>query len=85
VLNKLETDAVGTVRSNRKGLPRDIMGKKLKKGEVAVSFRRKLMAPKWKDKRHVCMLSSIHSEEMQTVCDKKGGEKQKTESVHRLQ
>jgi hypothetical protein len=35
------------------------MGKNLKKGEVAVSFRRKLMALKW------------------TVCDKKGGEKQK--------
>jgi hypothetical protein len=34
------------VRSNRKGLPRNIMGKNLKKGEVAVSFRRKLMALK---------------------------------------
>jgi hypothetical protein len=40
------------------------MGMKLKKGGVAVSFRRKLMALKWKDKRDVCMLSSIHNEEM---------------------
>jgi hypothetical protein len=76
-LNKLETDAVGTVRCNRKGLLRDIMGKKLKKEEVAVSFRRMLMALIWKDKRDVCMLSSTHDEEMQTVRDKKGGEKQK--------
>jgi hypothetical protein len=35
------------------------------------------MALKWKDKRDVCMLSSTHNEEMQTVSDKKGGEKRK--------
>jgi hypothetical protein len=75
MLNVLETDAVTTVRSNRKGL-QDVMGKKLKKGDVSVSFRRKPMALKWKDKRHVCMLSSIHNEEMQIVRDKKGGGKQ---------
>jgi hypothetical protein len=33
MLNELETDAVGTVRSNRKGLFTDIMGKKLKRKE----------------------------------------------------
>jgi hypothetical protein len=71
MLNELETDAVGTVRSNRKGLPGAIMGKKLKKGEVTVSFRRKLIALKWKSNREVCMLSNICSEEMQTVRDKK--------------
>jgi hypothetical protein len=48
--NELHTDAVGTVRSNRKELPKDIMKCKLKKGEVAVSYRNKLMALKWKDK-----------------------------------
>jgi hypothetical protein len=53
------------------------MGENLKKGQVAVSFRRKLMTLKWKDMRDVCMLSSIHNEEMQTVRDKKGEEKQK--------
>jgi hypothetical protein len=77
MLNELETDAVGTVRSNRKGFLTDIMGKKIKKREVAVSFRRKLMALKWTDKRYVFMLSSIHDEEMQTVRDKKGGDQQK--------
>jgi hypothetical protein len=53
------------------------MQTKVKKGQVAVSFRRKLMTLKWKDKRDVCMLSSIHDEEMWTVHDKKGGKKQK--------
>jgi hypothetical protein len=46
------------------------MNCKLKKG-VAVSHRNKLMALKWKDKRDVCMLSSIHDDNMETVCDKK--------------
>jgi hypothetical protein len=46
--------AEGTERSNKKGLPTDIMGKKLKNGEVAVSFRRKLMALKLEHKRYAC-------------------------------
>jgi hypothetical protein len=37
------------------------------------------MALKWKDKRNVCMLSSTHNDEVQTVHDKKGAEKQKSE------
>jgi hypothetical protein len=77
LLNQLHTDVVGTARSNRKGLPKDVMNCKLKKGEVAVSYRNKLMALKRKDKRDVCILSSIHGDEMKTVCDKKGGSKQK--------
>jgi hypothetical protein len=44
--NQLHTGAVGTVRSNGKGLPKDVMNSKLKKGEVAVSYRNKLMALK---------------------------------------
>jgi hypothetical protein len=32
LLNKLRMDSVGTVRSNRKGLPKDVMNCKLKKG-----------------------------------------------------
>jgi hypothetical protein len=53
LLNQLHTDAVITVRSNRKRLPKDVMNCKLKKGEVAVSYRNKLVALKWKDER--CM------------------------------
>lgn len=35
------------------------------------------MALKWKDKRDVCMLSSIHDAEMRTVVNKKGETKEK--------
>jgi hypothetical protein len=64
LLNKFQTHAVGTVISNRKALPTDIMRMKLKTGEVEVSIRRRLMALKWKDKRDICTLSSIHIEVM---------------------
>lgn len=53
------------------------MTKTLRKGEVAVGFRKKLMVLKWKDKREVCMLSSIHYASMKTVKDRKGGTKLK--------
>jgi hypothetical protein len=78
-LNQLHTSAVGNIRSSRKGLPEDVINCKLKKGGVAVSYRNKLMALKWKDKRDVCMLISTHDNEMGTVCDKKCGSKQKLE------
>ena len=77
LLNKLDTDAFGTVRSNRKGLPKHVMSKKLKQGEIAASYKDKLMALKWRDKREVCMLSSIHDASVVLVPDRKGGMKSK--------
>jgi hypothetical protein len=44
---------------------------------VAASYRNKLMALKWKDKRDVYMIISIHDDEMGTIHDKKCGLKQK--------
>jgi hypothetical protein len=67
LLNQLHTDAAGNIRSNRKGLPEDVINCKLKKGRVAVSYRNKLMVLKQKDKRDVCMLISIRDDEMETV------------------
>ncbi|XP_049957680.1 piggyBac transposable element-derived protein 4-like [Schistocerca serialis cubense] len=54
------TGAVGTVNKSRKGLPKDLVSAKLKKGEM--SFRRKdnVLAMKWKDKRDVYTLSTRH-------------------------
>ena len=56
------TDAVGTVRANSKDLPRDLMSKILKKGEVAAMYRGKVMALRWRDKKYVNMLSTIHDD-----------------------
>ena len=54
------TVGVGTVRANSKGLPKKLMKKKLNKGDVAAMYKDKLMALRWRDKKCVQMLSTIH-------------------------
>ena len=59
--------ACGTVNSNRQGIPACIKAKdKMKKGEVKVESTDGVLALKWMDKRPVCMLSTIHRNEMVT-------------------
>lgn len=61
------TDTYGTVKPNRKEMPAAIKSKKLKKGETIAFRRGKVIAMKWKDKRDVTLLSSVHSSEMVQV------------------
>ena len=51
--------ACGTVRSNRKGLPKETK-KSIKKGEVVHGKQEGILALKWKDKREVRMLTTVH-------------------------
>jgi Transposase IS4 len=60
-------DAYGTVRVTRTGLPDEIKRIKLTNGENIVWIKGKLMALKWKDKRDLCMLSTIHNGHMVNV------------------
>ena len=55
------TLSCGTVRVNRRGLPKSVSTAKLKPGQCA--FRRKdaMLALRWCDKRPVYMLSTMHS------------------------
>jgi len=55
------TNACGTVKQRRKGMP--IMDKKLKKGEIDFRTTSNLLALKWRDKRDVFMLSTFHNSE----------------------
>ena len=55
--------ACGTVRINRRGLPTEIK-KTIKKGEVVHNKKNGILALKWKDKRDVSMLSTIHNHSM---------------------
>lgn len=75
----MKTDAVGTVRCNRKEFLKEVTNTKLQKGEVIAAFQKKLMALKWRDRRDVYMLSSIHDARMKPVKDTKGGMKMKPE------
>ena len=72
-----KTNACGTVRTNRRGMPKF---PKIKKGERSVRVLDedycKLIAMKWCDRRDVHMLSSIHDDSMVITQrkDKKTGE-----------
>lgn len=62
-LNTLKTDLVGTVRSNRKGLPKRLVHGKLKRGDCLSAVerrRRRMIYTRWLDKRDVYMLSTKH-------------------------
>ena len=62
-LQQLGFRACGTVRVNRRGLPKEVMGAKLKKGEMTSSeIKKGMLALKWQDKRPVNMLSTIHDD-----------------------
>lgn len=59
------TNACDTVRKRRHGIPR--IEKKLKEGEVTFLSSDNLLVMKWKDKKDVYMLSTMHTEEFVNV------------------
>ncbi|KAJ8939467.1 hypothetical protein NQ318_022521 [Aromia moschata] len=64
-LHKHKTNSCGTVRSNRKKMPK--FEKKLKKGETEFRSSEHMLALKWKDRREVFMLSTMHENKMVTL------------------
>ncbi|XP_038071966.1 piggyBac transposable element-derived protein 4-like [Patiria miniata] len=64
-LHSHKTNVVGTVRKNRKDMPKDLCDLQLRKGEVAYrSSDKGLLALVWKDKKDVRMLSTMHTAAM---------------------
>ncbi|UYV62249.1 PGBD5 [Cordylochernes scorpioides] len=59
-----KTLAVGTVRHNRKGLPKKAFSKKLKKGESLFCQNSQLLALKWRDTRDVFMIATTQDSSM---------------------
>lgn len=57
-----KTNACGTVKANRKGMP--VMNKKLKMGDIECKASQNILAIKWHDKRDVKLLSTIHTNEL---------------------
>jgi hypothetical protein len=64
-LKERNTDLCGTIRSNRRNLPKEVVKAKLKVGEVAVLQNSNMTVLKWHDKRDVLMLSTCHGKEME--------------------
>ena len=56
-------NACGTVRHDRRGMPRDIGPKslKMKRGDIATRVRGTLRAVRWKDRRDVYVLTNMHA------------------------
>lgn len=62
------THLVGTLRANRKGNPKEVLEKKLKRGEfIGKENKSGITILKWKDKRDILVLSTKHSVEMVNV------------------
>ena len=55
-----QTDAMGTLCQNRKGVPTEIKKTKLKKGEHVSAYKDKLIIMKWKDKKDTHLMSTVH-------------------------
>ena len=55
-------NACGTVRHDRRGMPRDIGPKslKMKRGDIVTCVRGNLRAVRWKDKHDVCICTNMH-------------------------
>ncbi|XP_068094365.1 piggyBac transposable element-derived protein 4-like [Hyperolius riggenbachi] len=56
-----KTDCYGTIRPNWRQLPPAFSARRLKKGEIIAWQKGKMMALWWKDKRDVCILSTVHN------------------------
>ncbi|CAH1982575.1 unnamed protein product [Acanthoscelides obtectus] len=69
-LVKRRTDCVGTIRANRKGIPKDLQVK-LSKGRSVARYNRKIMIQKWHDKKNV-LITTLHDKTMEKVLTKKG-------------
>jgi len=81
ILIKNKTDAYGTVRSNRRNLPDDFGKEKLKRGDVRAWQKGKMMALRWKDKKDVCVMSTVHNAASTVVKTKGGKDVQKPNAV----
>lgn len=61
-LHKRKVNMCGTVRPDRKGLPKKLP--QLDKGQVDVHHTEQMMYQRWQDKREVRMLTTMHGHEM---------------------
>ena len=57
----------GTVRLNRRGIPKPFQAQKLKRGEIASFQNGVINGMKWMDKRPLAVLSTIHDISMSTI------------------
>ncbi|XP_015598511.1 piggyBac transposable element-derived protein 4-like [Cephus cinctus] len=80
ILNKNNTNVVGTVRKNRKNMLHKLTSYKLKKGDVTTLSCSGILCLRWRDRKDVYIMSSKHSKAEMVATGKirrkKGGEQE---------
>lgn len=79
----LQTHSNGTLRKSRKDNPKDVTGKKLNKGQHVWARKGRVYVSAWKDKREVCMITTLDHPELIEVTNRFGKKKTKPIEVHR--
>ncbi|GLV37549.1 hypothetical protein CBL_20361 [Carabus blaptoides fortunei] len=71
-LRQRNTHLVGTLRKDRKGVPKEVVKLKLQKGDIIGRDKNVIVVLKWKDKRDVLILSTKHTDEMVEIPSRDG-------------
>ena len=80
-LAALDTEVVGTVRSNRVGMPKDLVTQPMARGDVDHRRLNQVLVLRWKDKRDVFMVTTVHRPLMQEVRSRSGDRRKPTAVV----
>ncbi|XP_068119862.1 piggyBac transposable element-derived protein 4-like [Hyperolius riggenbachi] len=72
ILIRNKIDAYGTVRPNRREMPTAFAKQKLKSGDIVAWQKGKMLALRWRDKKDVCTLSTVHDASSATTTTRGG-------------
>jgi len=64
------TDCVGTLKLNRRNVPKEVKDKKLEKGETIATNSGPVTVLKWHDKINETMVSTYHNADIQRISNK---------------
>lgn len=59
-LQSIKTNIIGTVRFNRKNMPKELAAAKLKQSDVILRSCNGILVAKWKDKKDIYLMSTKH-------------------------
>lgn len=84
-LNSENTHVVGTLRAYRRGNSRDVISKKLKKGDIfAQKSKSNIFVMKWRDKRDLYLITTKHTDKTIEIRRRTGNIIKKTSCGGRL-
>ncbi|GFV95850.1 piggyBac transposable element-derived protein 4 [Trichonephila clavipes] len=75
------TDIYGTLKPRRKDVPKELLSKKIDKGQMIAYQRGSVCVMKWMDNKSVCLISTIHNPKMVQVQSHKNEIRRKPKAV----